>query len=63
MDIELMLHSIALEVSKAYINSNLPQYINNTSTSDMAKDMTEKYMEAYKEASDTYKTSKPKWFT
>lgn len=63
MDRDLMAHSIALEVSKAYINSNLPQYTNESGIKGMAKDMAEKYMVAYKEAIDTFNASNPKWFS
>lgn len=46
MDKELFYHTVATETAKAYVSSNMPDYIESGSA-NYAKDFAEKYIEAY----------------
>lgn len=59
MDKEIALHNIAMCASKAFIESNMPEYINaENGYSALVSDLTSRYIEAYKQASMEFPKSK-----
>ena len=59
MNKEIALHNIAMCASKAFIDSNMPEYINAEDVYSMlVSDMTAKYIEAYKQAEKEFPKSK-----
>lgn len=51
MNKETILHNIAMLSTKAYIDSNMPEYVNSSDGfSKMVSDCTSKYIEAYNQA-------------
>lgn len=57
MDKDLFFHTVASETAKAYVSSNMPQYIHDGSQK-FAEDFSEKYFEAYKVAQKMYDKNK-----
>ena len=53
MDKDLFFHTVATETAKAYVSSNMPQYIHDGSQK-FAEDFSEKYFEAYKVAQEVF---------
>ena len=39
--------TVALETARAFVSSNMTEYINNSGTEGFAKDFSQKYLEAY----------------
>ncbi len=60
MDKNLACHEIAMETARAYISSNMPEYVNISDSKGYAKDMAEKYYEAYREAKKVFDEKTPK---
>lgn len=58
MDKEKACHAIALETAKAFVSCNMPEYINSTGSAGHAKDMAEKYIDAYKIAEKVFNDPK-----
>ena len=59
MNKEIALHNIAMCASKAFIDSNMPEYINaEDGYSMLVSDMPGKYIEAYKQAEKEFPKSK-----
>lgn len=59
MNKEIALHNIAMCASKAFIDSNMPEYINaEDGYSLLVSDMTARYIEAYKQAEKEFPKSK-----
>ena len=59
MNKEIALHNIAMCASKAFIDSNMPEYIHSENGySLLVSDMTAKYIEAYKQAEKDFPKSK-----
>jgi hypothetical protein len=46
--------TVALETARAFVSSNMPEYINNSGTEGFAKDFSQKYLEAYQIANKYY---------
>lgn len=61
MDRDTICHDIALATAKTFVDSNLPEYINNSGSTGYASDMLKKYLEVYPEIKSKYnELHKPK---
>lgn len=59
MNKETALHNIALCASKAFIDSNMPEYIHSEDGYGLlVSDLTARYIEAYKQAEKEFPNSK-----
>lgn len=59
MDKEKACHNVALSASRAFVDSNMPEYINSEDGyKSLVSDLTSKYVEAYNQAEQ--EISKPK---
>lgn len=47
MDKKQICHDIALFTAKAFVDSNMPEYINSSGTKGYSSDMIKKYLEVY----------------
>lgn len=64
MDKETALHNIAMCASKAFIDSNMPEYINaQDGYSLLVSDLTARYIEAYNLAETNFPKSQIKFGT
>lgn len=54
MDQQQVCHEVALESAKAYVNANMPEYINSKGLKGYAADMTRAYLDAYEAAKEVF---------
>ncbi|MDQ4680862.1 hypothetical protein [Stenotrophomonas maltophilia group sp. RNC7] len=59
MDKKLICHDIALLTAKAFVDSNMPEYINNSGAKGYASDMIKKYLEVYPLIKEEYENQHP----
>ena len=58
MDRQSACHAIALEVARTYVQSNEPEYRLASGSDKMAKDMAQKYIDAYNAAESVFNERK-----
>ena len=58
MNKELACHEIALESAKAFVNSNMPEYVHVKGVKGCAIDMAQAYIDAYNAAQSVFNDPK-----